>query len=78
MRLTGIEHSKSYGSGQSHCAGYIETRGSVFVHCEGWFGNQPYHFDVEQARAMSVVLAAIVAEHDKYQAHLTAEYGPKN
>ena len=74
-RLTNITHSKSYGDG-SACAGWIQKNGQVFVHCAGWFGNTPYHFNVEQARAMSVVLAGIVAEHDEYQARLTAEYGP--
>ena len=76
--LTGVTHSKAYGDGMSNCEGYIEDiNGKVFVHCSGWFGNLPYHFSIEQARAMSKVLAAIVAEHDEYQARLTAEYGDR-
>ena len=74
MKLTGITHSKSYGDG-CECAGYLQTKGSVFAHCCGAFGNITYYLTVEQARAMSVVLGAIVAEHDEYQARLTAEYG---
>lgn len=78
MSLTGVRHCKAYGDGMSACEGYIEDiKGKVFVRCAGWFGNLPYHFGVEQARAMATVLAAIVAEYDEYQNGLSREYGPQ-
>ena len=75
-KLTGITHSKAYGDGQCHCAGWLEADEFIFVHCWGPFGNLPDYFSVERARALSVVLSGIGAEHDEYQAGLAAEYGP--
>lgn len=75
MMLTGITHRKSY-SGTSEVAGHLTDKGIIFVHSHGPFGNLPQYLGVEQARAMFVVLQAIVYEHDRYQAALTAEYGP--
>lgn len=74
-QLTGVTHSKAYGDGRSICEGYLNKDGTVFIRRHGWFGNCPETLGMEDARAMSLILVAIIAEHDEYQAALTREYG---
>jgi hypothetical protein len=75
-QLTGTTHSKAYGDGCSQCEGYLQKNGTVFVRLSGPFGNMPETHSIQEARALAKVLTAIVAEHDSYQAAMTAEYGP--
>jgi hypothetical protein len=77
-QLTGITHRQLYGtSGLNNCEGWIEdAAGHVFAIRRNQFGSTPTLYSIDEARAMALVLSAIVAEYDAREAGLTAEYGP--
>jgi hypothetical protein len=76
-KLTGITHRQLYGtSGFNNCEGWIEdAAGHVLAIRRNQFGNTPTHYSIDEARAVALVLSAIVAEFDERQAYLTKEYG---